>query len=183
MKIRLSMTAAVALACVGASATSAQPTSDGKGAAATLVAARDICLPVLEGAKIEAVAKTTGLRNRSDGWVLPIAGKRHIELSPPGGTNPHICEVTIIHQPGAGPAILDALRQWASSRSPPLQPTKTEQVATGAVYRLTTSTWEGNTAEGHLAVVYAEDKTLDGRPVAGNLDQATLTVALTPGTS
>jgi len=183
MKICLTITAAAALACVGASATNAQPASDGKGAAAALVVVRDICLPILKGAKIDTVAKTAGLKNRRDGWVLPIAGKRHIELSPPGGSNPHVCEATVIHDPDAGAAILSALRGWASSHSPPLQATKIEQVASGAIYRLTTSTWEGKTADGNLAVVYAEDKTPDGKPVAGNLDQATLTVALTPGAS
>jgi hypothetical protein len=187
MKIHLNVTAvatAVAIvACIGASPTSAQPAPDGKGAAATLVVVRDVCLPMLMGAKIDTVAKSAGLKNRHDGWVLPIAGKRHIELSPPGGSNPHVCEATVIHDPGAGASILAALRQWASGHSPPLQAIKTEQVATGAIYRLTTSTWEGKTANGNLAVVYAEDKSPDGKPVAGDLDQSTLTVALTPATS
>ena len=176
-------TTVAAIACLAATAASAQEATDGKGAAAALAVVRDICLPVLKGAKIDAVAKTTGLKSRRDGWVLPIAGKRHIEISPPGGSNPHICEATVIHDPAAGAAILGALRQWASNHSPPLQPTKTELAVTGPLYRLTTSSWEGKTAEGDLAVVYAEDKSPDGKSVAGNLDQATLTVALTPAAS
>ena len=75
------------------------------------------------------------------------------------------------------------MRQWAGSRSPALQPTKTELAATGPLYRLTTSAWEGMTDCGNLALVYSEDKTPEGKPVAGNLDQVTLTVALTPATS
>lgn len=183
MKIRLTVTAASALACAAATVANAQPVSDGKGAAAAVLVVREICLPLLTGAKIDTVAKTTGLKNRHDGWVLPIAGKRHIELSPPGGSNPQVCGATVIHDPSAGASILGALRQWASDHSPPLQATKTEQAATGPLYRLTISSWEGKTADGNLAVVYAEDKTPDGKPVAGNLDQATLSVALTPAAS
>jgi hypothetical protein len=89
----------------------------------------------------------------------------------------------VVHEPAAGAPIFEALSQWATSRSPPLQATKTQQAATGPLYRLTTSSWEGKTPDGDLAVLYAEDKTPDGKPVAGNLDQATLSVALTPPAS
>lgn len=183
MDIRFAVAAMAIFASLVGGVASAQPSSDGKGAAAALAVVRDICLPVLKGAKIEAVAKSTGLRNGRDGWVLPIAGKRHIEISPPGGSNPHVCAATVFHDPAAGPSILAALRQWAGARSPPLQPTKTELAATGPLYRLTTSSWEGATDGGNLALVYSEDKTPDGKPVAGKLDQATLTLALTPAAS
>lgn len=183
MESRIAAVVLAASASLIGGVAAGQPNSDGKGAAATLVVVRDICLPMLKGAPIEAVAKTTGLRNGRDGWVLPIAGKRHIEVSPPGGSNPHVCSATVIHDPGAGPSILSALREWVSSRSPPLQATKSELAATGPLYRLTTSAWEGSMEGGHLAMVYSEDKTPDGKPVAGNLDQATLTLALTPAVS
>jgi hypothetical protein len=182
MDLRLAASVAI-LAILISGVAGAQPSSDGKGAAAALAVVRDICLPVLKGAKIEAVAKSTGLTDGRDGWVLPIAGKRHVEISPPDGANPHICAATVIHDPTAGPSILGVLRQWASSRSPPLQPRKTELAATGPLYHLTTSSWEGATDSGYLALVYSEDKTPDGKPVAGKLDQATLTVALTPAAS
>jgi len=149
-------------------------------AAAVMTVARDICLPLLRGGKIETVAKTTGLRNGRDGWVLPISGKRRIEVDPPGGANPTVCTATIIHDPGAGPSILAALTAWSATQTPALQALKTEEKAKGSLYQLTTSVWEGQIAGGDLAVVYAEDKTLDGKPVAGNLDQATLSVGLTP---
>jgi hypothetical protein len=172
---------AAALAPVGS--TLAAPGSDGKDAAATLAVVKDICLPLLQGAKIDTVAKAAGLKNGRDGWVLPISGKRHIEVDPPGGSNPHVCAATVVHDPNAGLSIVTALGNWASSQTPALQPLKAQEKATGALYQLTTSSWSGKAAGGDLAVVYSEDKTLDGKPVAGGLDQASLTVGLTPSPS
>jgi hypothetical protein len=149
-------------------------------AAAVMTVARDICLPLLRGGKIEAVAKATGLKNGRDSWVLPISGRRRIEVDPPGGANPTVCTATIIHDPGSGPSILAALTAWSAMQTPPLSALKTEEKAKGSLYQLTTSVWEGQIAGGDLAVAYAEDKTLDGKPVAGTFDQATLSVGLTP---
>lgn len=170
-----------AAVCAGSSA--AAPAADGKGAAATLVVLKDVCLPLLGGAKIDTVAKATGLKNGRDGWVLPIRGKRRIEVDPPGGSNPHVCSATIIHDPNAGGAIVDAITAWSNSQTPVLQPLKAREKTTGAIYQLTTSSWVGKAPGGDLAIVYTEDKTLKGQPVAGNLDQASLTVGLTPSRS
>ncbi|MDB5459899.1 MAG: hypothetical protein JWO72_1640 [Caulobacteraceae bacterium] len=175
--------AAFAVAVATSGAALAAPIPDGKGAAATLAVVKHVCMPLLTGAKIEDVAKTAGLRNGRDGWVLPIGGKRHIEIDPPGGANPHVCSATIIHDPNAGASIVDAITAWSGRQTPALQPLKTQEKVTGALYQLTTSSWIGKAAGGDLVVVYSEDKTLDGKPVAGNLDQASLTVGLTPSAS
>ncbi len=165
------------------SATAFAAPPDGKDAAAVLAVVKDVCMPLLKGAKIEALAKTTGLRNGRDGWVLQISGKRRIEVDPPGGANPTVCAATIIHDPAAGPDILNGLSAWVSSQSPALQPFKTQEKATGALYQLTTSAWTGQAQTGGMAVVYTEDKMLNGKAVAGDLDRATLTVSLTPASS
>jgi hypothetical protein len=178
---------AAALAAVAALAWSvpalAAPAADDRGAAAVMAVVTDVCLPLLRGAKVETVAKAAGLKNSRDGWMLPISGKQRIEIDPPGGANPHVCAATIIHDPSSGPAIVSALGDWSQMQAPALPPLKTQEKATGALYQLTTSSWEGMAAGGDLAVVYTEDKTLDGKPVAGALDQAALTVALTPSAS
>jgi hypothetical protein len=126
--------AAFAVVIATSGAALAAPTPDGKGAAAALTVVKDVCLPLLAGAKIDDVAKTAGLKHGRDGWVLPIAGKRHIEIDPPGGANPHICSATIIHDPNAGGAILDAIAAWSMSQTPALKPLKAQEKVTGALY-------------------------------------------------
>lgn len=151
-----------------------------KDAQAVLAAIKDVCLPILKGAKIEGLAKATGLRNSRDGWMLPIDGKRRVAIDPPGGANPNLCTGTVVHDPNAGASILAALVGWAAAQTPPLPPVKVEEKATGALYQLTTSSWEGKLDGADAALVYSEDKTLEGRPVAGKLDQSTFALALTP---
>lgn len=173
----------VLAAALASSAIAATPTPDGKGSDAVMTTVKDVCLPLLKGAQIASVAKTAGLKNGRDGWVLPIAGKRRIEIEPPDGPNPHVCSATVIHAPGADDQIVKALTGWAASQTPGLQPVKSAEKATGPLYQLTTSSWSGKTADGVLGLSYSEDKTLDGKPVAGNLDQATLAISLTPSPS
>ena len=114
------------------------------------------------------------------GWVLPISGKRQIEIDPPGGYNPHVCSATIIRNPNVSGSTVDALAGWSSRQTPSLQPLKTREKATGALYQLITSSRVGKSTGGDLAAVYTEDKTLDGKPAAGKLDQASLSIGLTP---
>jgi hypothetical protein len=176
----LALLAGLAGALMSWETTVAAQAADGNDATAALSTVKDICLPLLKGASVAAVAKTTGLKGGRDDWFLPVSGKRRIEISPPGGANPHVCEATIIHDPTAGDAIVSALGAWAAMQAPALQQLKQQEKVTGALYQLTTSSWEGRTADGNLAVVYSENKTLQGKPVAGGLDQATLSVSLTP---
>jgi len=183
MKILFRTVLPVVAAAFASSAIAAPPAPDGKSPDAVMTTVKDVCLPLLKGTPIAAVAKTTGLKNGRDGWVLPIAGKRHIEIDPPDGPNPHVCSATVIHAPGEDDSILKALTGWVASQTPALQPIKSGEKATGALYQLTTSSWSGPTAGGVLGLSYSEDKTLDGKPVAGSLDQATLAISLTPSSS
>lgn len=155
-------------------------TPDGKDAIASMTVLTEVCLPLLQGAPMDSVVKAAGLKKSRDGWGLTIAGQRRIEIDTPGGSNPHNCSATIIHDPAASDGILSALSDWAGKQTPPLQQIKKQEKATGALYLLTTSSWVGQTAKGDLALAYSEDKTLNGQPVAGALDQAYMTVSLTP---
>lgn len=139
-----------------------------------------VCLPLIDGGKLESVAKAAGLRRKDGVWALRIDRKRRLELDPPDVANPYACGATIIHGVGAGPAIHDAIDDWARSQTPGLTPVKVRQASTGAIYARTTSTWEGKNAKGDIGVVLSEEKTLQGRPVDGDLDQSTLILSLTP---
>jgi hypothetical protein len=149
-------------------------------ATAAVTVLRDVCVPLLGGGDLKSVATGGGLKLQDGEWVLPIDGKRRVELQPPDQANPHLCGATITHRVGSQPAILSAVDAWAKSQSPPLQPVKVRQQSTGATSVRTTSTWQGQTAKGSLGVVLTERKTLTGAPVAGELDRSTLLASLTP---
>jgi hypothetical protein len=181
---RLSHAAALVLLAFASTAASialaATPAPAPDPAAAVMTVAKDVCLRLLQGGKIEVVAKTTGLKNGRESWVLPLGGKQRIEVSPPSGSNPHVCTATVFHDPDAAAPIIAALTDWAAAQTPPLLVVKAQEKSTGSLYQQTTSSWEGKIAGGDLGMIYAEDKTLAGKSVAGALDQATLMVGLTP---
>ncbi len=148
-------------------------------APATVLVAGQVCLPLIEGAKLKPVAASVGMKQEKGEWILPIEGKRRIEVFPPDAGNPTTCSATITHGVGAQPAIRQALDLWAKSLTPPLTPVKIDVRTVGESYRRTTSTWEGPLAKGSVGVVLSEEKTLQGAPADGDLDRTTLFVGLT----
>jgi hypothetical protein len=149
-------------------------------AAAAVMMLQSVCLPLVEGGNLRSIAKANHLRQEDGQWTLVIDHQRRLELDPPDPANPHVCGATIHHSVGAGPAIRQAVDDWARSRSPALAAVKVGQTSTGPSYLRTTSTWQGPTPNGLVGVALSEEKTLSGEPVAGKLDQSEIEVSLTP---
>jgi hypothetical protein len=141
---------------------------------------RQVCLPLVQGGRLKAIASAAGLRNEHGHWIHPIDRRQHIELATPDPTNPRLCSATIIHEVGAQSTIRQALDNWARSQTPPLQAIKSEVQAPGPLYLRTTSTWSGSGPNGVIGVVFAGEKTLKGKPVDGDLDQSELLESVTP---
>jgi len=154
--------------------------AEARDAAAVMTAVTSVCLPILQGQPVAAIAKAQGLKKTRDGWMLPIEAKRHIDLDLPGGSNPHVCAATVVHTPGDGAATVAALAAWAAAQVPPLNIIKDKEQAQSGTYLVTASSWSGGIAAGGVALSYAEQKLAGGKPVAGTLDQATLAIVFTP---
>ena len=152
----------------------------GRAAGAAVMVMRQVCLPLLQGARLDAIAPPVGFRLVHGDWVYPIDRNQRIELIPPDPTNPHLCSATIVHDVGAQPAIRQALDNWARSQTPPLKGVKDQVQARGPLYLRTTSTWSGAVKDGDVGVVFAGEKTLQGKPVNGDLDQSELLASLAP---
>jgi len=163
----------------GDRAVSSDPGAQRAAGGAVMVVQR-ICVPLVQGASLERIARIAGLRREHGQWVYRIDRNQRVELATPDPTNPHICGATIIHQVGAQPAIRQALDNWARSQTPPLQAIKVEVQTAGPLYLRTTSTWSGSSPRGAFGVVFASEKTLQGKPVHGGLGQSELLASLTP---
>jgi hypothetical protein len=158
-----------------------QPTmSTPPSASATVTMLQNVCLPLIEGGNLALIAKANHLRRKDGQWILIIDRKRRLDLDPPDTVNPHVCGATITHSVGSGPAIRQAVDDWARSRSPALTAVKIDQTSAGPTYLRTTSTWRGADPQGVLGVVLSEEKTLKGAPVAGNEDQSEIEISIAP---
>jgi hypothetical protein len=135
---------------------------------------------LLEGRDLSTIARGAGLKKKGDNWILPISGKRHIQLSPPTPGNPHVCGATIVHRVGGQPAIWRAVSDWALAQTPPLQPGQVNQSVTGPDYLRTTSTWYGTSGKSAEVIALSEEKRLDGEPVGGDTGQTELLISLKP---
>ncbi len=145
----------------------------------TVLTLNDVCLPILRGAAVKPTAEAAGFRARNGEWVLTIAGKRQITLDPPDVANPRLCTVTIDASPG-GVAMRAALAAWAAGQSPALTPVKVDDSVAGVTHERATSSWSAQTPSGVEGVVLSQEKTLQGQPTDGGLDESTLYVSLTP---
>jgi hypothetical protein len=181
MKPALSLLwAAAAIAGIPCLALAGPVASPPPSAGAAVAMLQSVCLPLIEGGKLRSIAKANHLRQDDGQWTLVIDHKRRVELDPPDAANPRVCTATIIHSVGSGPFIRQAVDDWARSRSPALKEVKVDQTSAGPSYLRTTSTWQGADPDGVLGVVLSEEKTLNGTPVAGGLDQSEIEVSLTP---
>jgi|GEM_PF-6712567 len=177
-RVQASALAAAALAFGPAAAqTPAAPASDnGSPAASAAITALDrVCLPLIQGKPIKAVASAVGMKQTRGEWVMVIEGRQRVVVDPPGGANPTVCTVVITYAPGAETAMIAALDGWAAARTPPLQKDKVREEATGS---RKLSSWLGSTPDGNHTIVLAEQKTPTGGPIAAPLEQATLLVNL-----
>jgi hypothetical protein len=182
----------VAFAYLGAAAiaataiTSSPPPSPARQAPSPIAARaavevlQKVCLPLLDGQSIKAVAASAGLKANGGHWMLPMPGRTRVELDPPDFANPHVCQATLIHRTGVQDAIRAAVNDWARAQAPALSPEKVRQQVKSLDYQIVTSTWRGPAAKGVIGVALSEEKTPDGRPLEGNLDRSELYASLTP---
>jgi hypothetical protein len=185
MRLALNVFGAAAILAAGQTAqagpmAAAAQAAPPPAAAAPVTMLRRVCLPLIQGGDLKSVAKSAGLKQVNGQWILRIDHRRRLELDPPDDANPHVCGATIIHGVGAQPAIRRAIDTWARARLIPLDPVKVEQPSTDLNYELTTSTWAGKTPKGAIGVALSAEKTLQGRPVGGDVGQSKLFASFTP---
>ena len=153
------------------------PTPTARAAVSVL---QNACLPLLHGAKLNAVASKLKLKNVHGDWLLPVDDQRQVELTPPDAANPALCSETITHRAGGDPAIYAAVDQWARAQTPALQPVKVESPTQAADHLWLISSWSARSPKGDLSIVLTDEKTLSNQPLKGRLGQATLMVSVTP---
>jgi len=139
-----------------------------------------VCLPVLRGTALKPRAEAAGFKLRNGAWVLTIADKRQIALDPPDNPNPTVCTITIDASPGGGTSLRTALDAWAAGQSPALAPIRVDESVAGSSHERMTSSWSAQTPNGVEGVVLSQERTLQGLPTDGSLDESTLYVSLTP---
>jgi hypothetical protein len=182
MRVLISVLAGVATIAMGVSAGSQTPlpTQSGApttttapivaplptpGAKAAVAVLNSVCLPVLNGAKLQTVASAAGLKLKNGRWRMLVDGKREVILRPPDTANPHLCGETIIHRAGSEPAIFAAIDAWAKAQTPPLQPDKVQAQSKGASRLWFTSTWTGQAPDGALGMVLTQKTAMAGGSV------------------
>jgi hypothetical protein len=174
-EFHLTLAACLAAAAFPLAARAAPPAAKPAPPIATdaVAALTDVCLPVMHGADVHAVAQKGGFKDDDGDWVRQIDSQRRIDLDPPDIANPHQCTATVTTAPGDGAAVSAAVGAWASAQSPPLAVAVSDQSAGAG---LTASTWSAQTPAGTEAVVLTQQKARSGA-TAG---QSTLLVSLTP---
>lgn len=141
------------------------------------VALERVCLPLLKGQALERVAGSSGLKSDDQGWYLVLPRAERLSLLPPGGANPTVCSFTVTFPVDHPQPILTLLNVWAEDHG--LTARRKGQPSTGPAEQRWTWSWEGNGPSGSTAIVFDTEKTLQGRPVSGELDRATVLVSQT----
>jgi hypothetical protein len=137
-------------------------------------------VPLIAGRDPDAVSKSAGVRDRDGQWVLTVDGRKEIMVLPPTPANPNVCSLTVKYDVGGEKPILDLLNAWALANS--LEVRRVREESEGPLRDRRTSSWEGNRQGAPTALVFSEEKTKDGRPVAGDLDQATVLLSIARST-
>lgn len=172
----------VSLIAAGPALAQANPTPAAQTpeVAAALTALEKICLPLASGSDLKTLAPSTGLRQENGDWVLPISGPERIDVIPPDSANPHICIATIHFRGNQADAMRSAIGAWAAQQSPPLTPDQVAAAEKGPQRLRTISSWQASTPKAADAVLFTKEKTLDGKPVDGALNEAQVMVSVTP---
>jgi|SRR6185312_6674080 len=178
----ITVAAAAMAAAPVAFAEQAAPVAPAPAAADAVATLQKVCLPVLRGGAVKPAAQSAGFRLEDGGWVLPIAGKQEIDLSPPDHSNPHVCTLTIAADAAEGAAIRNALGNWAASQSPPLKAVAVDAPVPGAAQGWVTSTWSARTPAGVENVVLTQPQSPAAPSKTGQASPpaSTLLVSLAP---
>ncbi|WP_374471640.1 hypothetical protein [Phenylobacterium sp.] len=135
-----------------------------------------VCVPLIAGQDPDAVSQASGLRQRDGQWVLTVDGRKELLVLPPTPANPNVCSLTVTYDAGGEKPILDLLNAWALANS--LEVRRVREPSEGPLRDRRTSSWEGSRQGAPTALVFSEEKTKDGKPVAGDLDQATVLLSI-----
>ena len=176
----LASLAALAAPAGQAAAQTVSPDQRPPAAVALQSAIERVCLPVLGGEPMKTVASAAGVKANDSGWWLPAGGPQGVAILPPDSVNPNVCSLTVTYQAGPGAPLYDLLSRWSQDHG--LKPVKTKETSQGPSYARVTSSWEGRTSSGQMAVVLATEKQLNGAPVAGADNQANVLISVTPAT-
>jgi hypothetical protein len=165
-------------ACLAATATVANATpTDTRTpeAVGVQVALERVCLPLLSGKPLQTVKAGAGLHEDKAGWYVPLPGAERLSLQPPGGANPTVCSFKLTYPIGQSAKLVDFLNVWAKDHG--LNAVAAGRPSTGPSERRRTWSWQSAGRPGSTALVFDTEKTLDGGPVAGTLDRATVLVS------
>lgn len=145
--------------------------------AVIVTAVEKVCLPLVGGQTLQAVAAATGVTVRDNSWTMPLPGRGEIRVSPPGRANPTTCSASVSFTPGGQTAFIAALNEWAAAHAPPLRPLRRREQSRNSDLQYWISSWTGGTAQaGTTNLVFTEQAELDGRPTDGALSEAMLLV-------
>jgi hypothetical protein len=169
----------LALATSARAATAAPADPRTPEAIAVQVALERVCLPLLAGQTVHQVEGPAGLHQDDNGWFLALPGAERLALQPPGGVNPTVCTFSLTYPLGQSKPLLDLLTLWATDRG--LKPVSAGRSSKGPTERRWTWSWQGTEAGATTALVFDTEKLLNGQPVAGALDRATILVSRTKG--
>jgi hypothetical protein len=131
-----------------------------------------VCIPLIQGQKINDVAKANGLRHFHDDWLLQGPGVERVIISLPTVANPTICNMTVDYELGQTLGIVTVLGNWAASQNPPLDVLESGSAVGPGV---TGWTWAVDTSSGgHTGVVFDHQTSPDGKPLGRGFDVGTL---------
>lgn len=174
--------AALLAAAVAAPAGAQTASADTRTPATVAVqtAIERVCLPVLGGQSMKTAAATANVKQNDSGWWLSAGGAQGVAILPPDSVNPHVCALTVTYQRGQGALLYGLLETWSADHG--LKAVKTKVSRQGQAHGHVTSSWEGQTPKGAMALVLNVETGLNGAPASGGEGQAAVLVSLTPPT-
>jgi hypothetical protein len=134
---------------------------------------QNVCVPAVQGASLDRVAKAHGYRKSGDNYVLKGRGFQFTLYAP--GSNPGQCRVDLVHpvypEAPAAPLVV-ALHNWAAvSRDWTLY--RNDKSIQGD-QELTTRSWEHDDQGKHEAMFITTYRRADGSPMRGGVDTSTM---------
>jgi hypothetical protein len=163
----------IAAPCVAA----AQQAGDTRtpSAIAVQTALERVCLPVLQGKAVDTVAKSAGVTDKDGRLWLDAGGKAGVAVIPPTPVNPTVCRLHVTFPAAQDGTVEQLLARWSAAKG--LTALKTGERTQGSTMSRLTWSWEGPAAGGRLALVYAKELTLDGKPTQGAYEEGAILVS------
>jgi hypothetical protein len=139
-----------------------------------------VCVPRL-GHHGQSPPASAALRHDDNGAFVPVNGSERLRIILPDSVNPTVCTMSLNYPDGQRKGMLALLDAWSAAHH--LKPVRISQMSRGPDGQRWTSTWEGQSPRGEMAIAFSADQPLSaatGKP-APNL--ATIEVSLSPRSS